>query len=148
MSLHFPQHEADRLLAMPKHAEQERLVFPGGPGGGKLTIHLHSDDRHEEFLLDVTRASIRLTKATLQSRARVSVVLVRIDLDGPPHRNPDDTEIPCPHIHFHREGYGAKWAAPLPDWVTDPSDPWKTFHELMEFCQVVTKPNLERELFA
>lgn len=146
MSIDFPQHEADRLLAIPKHAEQERLVFPGG-AGGKLTIHLHSDDRHEEFLMDVTRASIRLTKATLQHRARVAVILVRIDLDGPPHRNPDGAEIPCPHIHLYREGYGDKWASLLPPWVTDPSDPWRTFHELMLFCNVVTAPNLEREFF-
>lgn len=146
MSNDFPQHEAARLLEMPKHAEQELLVFPGG-AGGKLTVHLHSDDRHEEFMLDVTRASIRLTKASLLHRARVAVVLVRIDLDGPPHRNPDDTEVPCPHIHFHREGYGDKWAEPIPAWVVDPSDPWKTFHDLMAFCNVVTRPNLEQELF-
>ena len=146
MSNDFPQHEADSLLAMPKHAGEELHVFPDGTGG-KLTLQLHSDNRHEEFLFDVTRASIRLTKATLQNRGRVAVVLVRIDLDGPPHRNPDDTEIPCPHIHFHREGYGTKWAESLPDWVSDPTDPWKTFHELMDFCKVVTRPKLEKGLF-
>ncbi|HEY7442131.1 MAG TPA: hypothetical protein VH701_06920 [Vicinamibacterales bacterium] len=25
---------------------------------------------------------------------------------GAPHRNPDDEEIPCPHLHLYREGYG------------------------------------------
>jgi hypothetical protein len=37
---------------------------------------------------------------------------MRLDLDGPPHRNPDDEEIPWPHLHVYREGYGDKWASP------------------------------------
>jgi hypothetical protein len=42
-----------------------------------------------DFMLDVTRATIRLTKATYQNRARQAIILMRLDLDGPPHSNPD-----------------------------------------------------------
>jgi hypothetical protein len=65
-------------------------------------------------MLDLARGQIKLTKATYQNRARQAIVLMRLDLDGPPHRNPDDQEIPCPHLHFYREGYGDKWAIPPP----------------------------------
>jgi hypothetical protein len=43
-------------------------------------------------MLDVTRAEIKLTKATYQNRARAAIILLRLDLDGPPHRNPDGRE--------------------------------------------------------
>jgi hypothetical protein len=37
---------------------------------------------------------------------------MRLDLDGPPHRNPDDQEIPCPHLHIYRAGYGDSGPSP------------------------------------
>jgi hypothetical protein len=61
-----------------------------------------------------TRYRIKLTKATFQNRARVAIVLYRLDIAGAPHRNLDGEKIPCPHLHFYREGYGAKWAIPAP----------------------------------
>ena len=39
---------------------------------------------------------------------------MRLDLDGPPHRNPDEAEIPCPHLHIYSEGFGDKWAMAAP----------------------------------
>jgi hypothetical protein len=45
------------------------------------------------------------TKATYQNSARQVIILMRLDLDRLPHRNPDDTEVPCPHLHQYREGY-------------------------------------------
>jgi hypothetical protein len=47
-------------------------------------------------MLDVSRAEINLTKATYQNRSRQAVILMPLDLDGPPHRNPDSEEVPCP----------------------------------------------------
>jgi hypothetical protein len=66
------------------------------------------------FLLDVTLYQIKLTKATFQNRARAVIILYRLDIDGAPHRNPDDQEVPCPHLHVYREGFGDKWATPAP----------------------------------
>lgn len=47
----------------------------------------------ENFLLDIRRGKIDLLKATNQNRARQTIVLVRLDLGGAPHRNPDGEEI-------------------------------------------------------
>ena len=91
----IPQAEADALIAMEKHcAESKNWLFP--EPGGRLSIALASPDKRENFLLDITRARIKLTKATYQNRARQAIILMRLDLDGAPHRNPDDQEIPCP----------------------------------------------------
>jgi hypothetical protein len=54
-------------------------------------------------------------------------VLVRLDLGGAPHRNRDDEEIGVPHLHLYREGFGDKWATPLPsDRFRNPADVWTT----------------------
>jgi hypothetical protein len=111
--LEISQAEADALIAMEKHrADTKESFFP--EEGGRLAIALTSTDKRENFMLDITRARIKLTKATYQNRARQAIILMRLDLDGPPHRNPDDQEIPCPHLHVYREGYGDKWAMPAP----------------------------------
>jgi len=146
MTLALTQHEADALLAMQKHyMGTERFTFPDL--GGSLRLSLHSIDRREEFNLDVTRGRILLTKNTFQMRTRKAVILARLDLDGPPHRNPDGKELPCPHLHLFREGHGDKWAIPLPDRFLDASDSFQLLDIFMDFCSIVEKPVIERGLF-
>ena len=79
-----------------QRVDDKQWFFP--EPGGRLAIPLASLDKRENFMLDVTRGQIKLTKATYQNRARQAIVLMRLDLDGPPHRNPDDQEIPRPHL--------------------------------------------------
>lgn len=75
------------------------------------------------------------------------MILARLDIGGPPHRNPDGEEIACPHLHVYREGYGDKWAFPLPDSFSNHEDAWKTLFEFMDFCNVSTRPTILQELF-
>src|SRR3982074_2885869 len=109
--INLTQEEANKLMEMEKRCVDERdWLFPAP--GASIAIPLPSLDKRENFILDVTRAEIKLTKATYQNRARVAIILMRLDLDGPPHRNPDGEEIGCPHLHIYRAGYGDKWAIP------------------------------------
>jgi hypothetical protein len=121
--INLTQDEADKLMAMEKRAaDDKQWLFP--LPGDRVAIPLTSLDKRENFMLDVTRAQIKLTKATYQNRARAVIILMRLDLDGPPHRNPDGVEIPCPHLHIYREGYADKWAIPAPlATYTDTLDP-------------------------
>lgn len=134
--VNLTQAEADALIAMEKHrANDERHDFP--TGGQSLVLPLHSPDRREHFLLDIGRSRIDLLKGTYQNRARQVVVLVRLDVGGAPHRNPDDTEIPSPHLHTYREGFGDRWAIPAPpDRFGDTSDLWRTLGQFIEFCNI------------
>jgi hypothetical protein len=85
----------------------------------------------------------------MQNRARQVVVLVRLDLAGPTHRNPDGEEVPCPHLHLYREGYGDKWAKPLPaDIFSAPTDLWATLQAFQVFCNITQPPHIERGLFS
>ncbi len=142
------QTEADALIAMEKHREDDaRHAFP--LPGGSLTVPLVSADRREQFLLDISRGRIDLAKVKMQNRARQVIVLVRLDLAGAPHRNPDGAEVPCPHLHLFREGFGDKWAAPIsPEDFASPHDNLATLNDFMRFCNIAQPPIIEQGLFA
>jgi phage baseplate assembly protein gpV len=79
--INLTQEEADRLTAMEKRAVDEReWLFPGP--GDRVAIPLTSLDKRENFMLDVTRAQIKLTKATYQNRARAAIILMRLGKNG------------------------------------------------------------------
>lgn len=145
--LNLTQVEADALIAMEKHrVNEDRSDFP--MGGQSLALPLQSPDKREHFLLDVSRGRIDLLKVTMQNRARQVVVLVRLDLGGAPHRNPDDEEIRAPHLHVYREGYGDKWAVAVPaDRFTATADLWATLIDFMRFCNITQPPHIELGLF-
>ena len=126
--------------------DDSRWFFPHP--GDRIAIPLTSLDKRESFMLDITRAQIKLTKATYQNRARHAIILMRLDLDGPPHRNPDGTEIPCPHLHMFREGYGDKWAIPAPvGRYTNTLDLFSTVEAFMRHCNVTDLPDIQKVLF-
>jgi len=141
------QAEADALLAMEKHrVDDTQHVFP--ILGGSIEIPLTSANKRETFLLDITRGRINLKKATYQNRVRTVVILARLDIDGPPHENPDGVEIPCPHLHTYREGYADKWAVPAPASVfSRTTDLWGSLEDFMAFCRITETPLIERDLF-
>jgi hypothetical protein len=145
--INLTQAEADALIEMEKcRADEKDYLFPRP--GERISIPLTSPDKRENFMLDVTRAQIKLTKATYQNRARQAIILMRLDLDGPPHRNPDGTEIPCPHFHIYREGYSDKWAIPAPlGRYTDTLNLSSTFEAFMQHCNITDPPNIQKALF-
>ena len=94
MSANLPQAEADALIALAKRrADDDERRFPHP--GERLVIPLVSLDKREDFLLDITRSQINVAKITHQNRARHVVILMRLDIQGAPHRNPDGEVIPC-----------------------------------------------------
>ena len=156
------QAEADALIAMEKHrVDDKNWLFPAP--GGRLAVALVSPDKRENFMLDITRATIKLTKATYQNRARQAIVLMRLDLDGPPHPNPETAPVganyawltpyagqimPCPHLHLYVEGYGDKWAIPAPiDKYPNATDLFSTFEAFMQHCNITKPPQIDKGLF-
>lgn len=144
--IELTQQEADALLALEKYYfEANVLKFPDL--GGTLRLVLHSLDKREEFNLDITRGKISLEKNTFQTRARKAIVLVRLDILGPPHRNPNGEEVECPHIHLYQEGFGDKWAYPLPNEFNGIENIYELLDKFMDYCHIVGKPTIERGLF-
>lgn len=127
-------------------ADQVHYDYPGL--GGSIVVPLVSADRTEQFLLDLRRGRIDLAKITHQHRGRQVVVLVRLDLGGPSHRNPDDTEVGCPHLHVYREGYADKWAVAVPsEHFQNLMDLWQTLQDFLRYCHITIQPAVARGLF-
>ncbi len=141
------QAEADALISMMKmRVSDETWNYP--LSGGNISIPLISKDKKENFWLDVRRGRIDLLKGTYQNRARQVIVLVRLDFGGAAHRNSDDVEIKAPHLHLYREGYGDKWAVPLPDGAfTDTENLVSLLGDFMRYCNISEPPTIQGGLF-
>ena len=141
------QVDADGLITMEKiRVDQNQYTYPAP--GLKLAIPLTSRDKRENFLLDVSRGKIDLAKITHQNRARQIIVLMRLDLGGPAHRNPDGEELPCPHLHVYREGYGDKWEFPVPTKeYRNLEDRMQTLEDFMRHCNITEPPIVQQGLF-
>lgn len=138
------QSNANELIQVSKKiVDRSPINFP--ISGGSIQVKARStDDEREEFLFDVNRRGrINLKKCTYQERYAVIEILLRLDINGPAHTNPDGNEISCPHIHIYKEGYGDKWAYALPESFTDPDNIVKTFKEFLEYTHVVEIPEIQ-----
>ena len=94
------QSAANDLFNIPKVKKSyESYGFPRP--GEKLTIPIISQDGTGDLLVDISRARIRLTKRTCQERYHQMIILVRLDLDVPPHTNPEVASVPLPCLTPH-----------------------------------------------
>lgn len=148
MSEDISQSAADHLFRMKKkRAKFDWVRWPDL--GKKVAVDLLSLDEKESFILDVGRSYVELTRLILQTRAKITVILARLDIDGAPHRNPDDTELPCPHLHLYREGYNDKWAiAPPPQHFGNLNDRKQIVSDFMRFCSIVEPPEFREDLLS
>ncbi len=147
MDIFLSQSEADAFIVMPK-VKTDATEWDYPLPGASLAIPLISQDRKTNFFLDLSRGRISLAKGKYQNRVHQSVILVRLDFGGAPHRNPDGVEMPCPHLHIYREGYGDKWASPIPpERFPNITDAWATLQDFMKYCAIVEPPAIQRGLF-
>ncbi|MGR3311391.1 MAG: DUF6978 family protein [Candidatus Brocadiales bacterium] len=153
------QDKVNALLALKKKTIKKGIYdFP--QGGKHLTIPIISLDEREAFLLDVNRRSIRLTKCTYQERYQGPFILVRLDVDGPPHPNPEVEVVPLPylavyngitllgpHLHIYVEGFMDKWAIPAPeDTFSRTHDLYDTLFDFFNYCNIVEPPIIQKSV--
>ncbi len=159
MSHYISQQDADYFFEMDKYPEEAKeYQFPSS--GQRLTIAFNSSDKRENFLFDIYRGSIRITKITYQNRVRKAYVLRRLDLDGSMHTNPETDviplpvlepyngkEIPTPHIHLYVEGYGEKWAIPANLILKiEGNDIYEMMVDFLKYCNVKQLPKITKTL--
>lgn len=92
------QFEADHLIEMEKRVDANGLIeFP--TQNQRATFALISNDGTEHFLLDINRVGTIRMKVSYQNRYRSSIILVRLDINGRPHVNPDGERVTGNHVH-------------------------------------------------
>ena len=133
------QSEADALIAMAKHFADATAISI--PPGVDQTRDLVSIDPKERFLLDIWRATFRLSKVRYQTRGHQIIVLVRLCIDGAPHTNPDGARLTGSHLHVYREGYDDKWAQPIdPTLFVDLGNIAQLFEDFCAYCNIQRLP--------
>ena len=138
------QEEADRLIAIGKsYLGNEKYQFPSN--GELLEFPLVSTDQKEYFQLSVRSGRIDLQKVSSQLRVKKIHVLLRLDLGNKPHTNPNGDKIEGSHLHRYYEGYGDRFAIPIPREIfTDPADSYITIQEFMNYCNIIHKPIISK----
>ena len=135
------------LLNLDKYFEEEQaLDFPSP--GVHLEFEVFSRAPKQSFLISAYRGQIVISKCSFQTRTgRESVILARLDINGPPHRNPDGIVIEGTHLHLYNEKYGDRWAYPVPEIFSNMDDLFVTLDQFMDYCHVIAKPRFNRTLF-
>jgi len=137
------QSEADGLIAMVKHfvSSTQISILPGADN----THELIGADPKERFLFDIWRGTLRLTKLRYQTRGQKIVVLVRLDIDGAPHTNPDGTKLPGTHLHIYHVGYEDKWAFPIdPARFPNLANIEQSLVDFCAYCNIQNVPAFQR----
>ena len=132
-------------IAMRKaFTSQKKISLEHGTNESR---ELEGIEENEQFILDVRRNSLRVSRYNLQTRGRNVVVLVRLDVNGAPHRNPDGKIIEASHIHVYQEGFEDKWAYPLKeDEFENPNDVAQTFQDFCHRCAIERIPFIQQGL--
>ncbi|RIV18829.1 hypothetical protein D2Q93_13645 [Alicyclobacillaceae bacterium I2511] len=138
--------DAKELLDMLKQIKDLRFIeFP--QIGKTQKIEVVGTPENVKFVFDVNRkGTLKVKKCTYQTRYQKSVILLRVDIGGQEHMNPDGKIIPCPHIHIYREGYDDSWAYPLDSKLdTDPSDLLQALIDFLVYNHVVNRPPIYKK---
>ncbi|WP_332238926.1 DUF6978 family protein [Sporolactobacillus sp. KGMB 08714] len=131
--------EAQELIRALKyfHRKMQNYILPDP--GKRDQLDLISDDGKNEFKVDLNQGKIE-PKFTFQLRLNhANLILVRVDVGGPTHENPDHKKVQGPHIHIYKQYKSRedRWAYPLPKNLFVLSDDYVlTFINFLEFVHV------------
>ena len=136
--------ESKNLIQEKKSFSDADPIIIKGNKAIKMEKHLKSKVSQNEFILNIDRGKIELSKIKYQSRHKqTNCILSRIDTSGPRHQNPDGEFIECPHIHIYKEGYNDKWAYPLDEnKFRDTSDLCQLLNDFLLFFNVEDIPRI------
>lgn len=141
------QQEADSLIAELKEIREISgpIAFP--QPGDRQKLDLVSTDGAHSFVVDISRKGYMnfVKKCTYQGRFQKDVILLRLDVDGPEHTNPDGETLPRTHLHIYREGQGDRFAIPVPPDMTNTSDLFQTLIDFLSYFKTINANDLEIE---
>ena len=102
-----------------------------------------SFDRSEKFIIDSYRGRIEIRNHSFNHRYRREITLARVCLGDKPHTNPDGRVLTEPHLHYFKEGFGVRFAIPLPLEFGDPSNLVAIAHSFFEYSNVSDIPLIQ-----
>lgn len=134
------------LLNVPKNINTNLLCFEMPVGGDSKQINLISNENKSDlFIIDInsSRKRIKSLKITFNERYKKEIVLLRLDLNGPPHRNPNGDLLSGNHLHIASEGYGDRYAIEVPNCFKNLSSPTGTLIDFLTYCKVINTKKIQ-----
>ena len=120
-------------MEIKKRFNNETINLPAH--NQKANLDVSSLDNRESFIVDIDRNGKIELKSKIQERYNNNQILIRVEINGPPHTNPDGTTISRNHIHIYKEGYELSWAYELKDFSDDLFIELKNFNNVFtDFC--------------
>ena len=137
----------EKLLSLSKKFAQDNVHLP--LIGYNDVFDIISKETKDKFFLDIDRrGKIELSKLKIQTRYAVTKLpLVRIDVNSPPHINPDGTKTSRNHIHIYRQTEydtgNLPWAYDLEEVFEFPNGMeninfMEVFYHFCEYCRIDT----------
>ncbi len=127
MDIDLSQNEAIDLINTNKVVKDLTAHSFPAPGG-EIILKLESEDQRSIFSLILGRNKFELAVAySIHHMFKKSgnIPIIRLDIDGPDHKNPDatpslpylipfrNTKVGKRHMHVYVEGFGLTWAFPV-----------------------------------
>lgn len=140
------QAEAQGLIQILKRLLQPNMItLP--MTGSTSTVELCSVFSEKDYFSVIFNRKGRIdpSKYTLMLRYGKDKGLLRIDVGGPPHTNPNGTIVPCPHIHIQQRdtGHWDSWATDIPAVFGNVADRIETFTTFLQYCNVCNIASIE-----
>lgn len=136
----------EELMNLNKYFTKKNIQLP--TAGESESFDLAARETDDKFFLDADRRGRIELKIKLQTRyALTKLPLVRIDLNSPPHINPDGTKVSRNHIHIYKDSdYNTgnlPWAYELNTidiFAKDDiqADFMQIFYHFCEYCRIET----------
>ncbi len=142
VSAELTQQQAEHLCGLAKVLAASNVEINFGKGM-KVEIHFlgrDHPDKGETFRLIAERSIRNESHAKYQLMYGKSTILYRLEYAASPHINPDYQTIPCPHLHYYREGYADGWAKVIDQEFGDPRDLLACFKGFLAYCNIVQSP--------
>ena len=150
--MQLSQEEADTLRMIEKYLTNPELVKLPPPTGTVLhPVHYHREGRRmDNMKISTYHARINAQKISCRLLYNGNVMLVRVDTqDATPHANPDKKIViqpHQPHIHIYREGYGDKFAYPLPNAFRNAEDISSLFMDFLSYSRIINSNEVKVDI--
>lgn len=146
------QAEADTLRTLEKYlTDPNNVRLPSLRGKENYPVNYQRNNkRADDMAVSSFRGGKNPKKVSYKLLYDGNIILVRVDTqDSTPHSNPDHTTIDRlqPHIHIYREGFGDKYAFPLPEYFRDSDDIGTLLKDFLSYSKIlnVDKINLTEQ---
>ena len=136
------QEKANNLIAMDKFFNGAKMNLP--QVGETAKIELSDSSKSHTFYFDIDRRGRIELKSKFQNRYETNEVLVRLDINGPQHINPDGSKVGRNHIHIYKEGYADRWAYDTDKFGFGVYNSFQEyFFKFCEYCHIQIPSNIQ-----